>query len=178
MPDHARPPRAQAQPDAPDAAVDRRVEDAVRAACARHGDDPAALIEILHDLQAGLGHVPEAAVPALALALNLGRAEVHGVLTFYHDFRTRPEGRVEALICRAEACQAMGADALIATLCARRGAALGETDAAGATLKPVYCLGNCALSPAARVAGKLIGRATPERVEAAIEAALLAEHVR
>ena len=145
---------------------------AAREICARHGDEPAALIEILHDLQAAEGHIPPEAVPEIALALNLGRAEVHGVLTFYHDFRTAPEGRVELQLCRGESCQAMGAEALISAVCARRGAALGETSADGVTIKPVYCLGNCALAPAARIDGRLLGRASPERIDAALEAAL------
>ena len=89
-------------------------ETAARAIAAEHGNRPDALIDILHQVQAALGCVPEAAIPALAEALNLSRAEVHGVVTFYHDFRREPAGRHVLKICRAEACQAMGCEALVA----------------------------------------------------------------
>lgn len=169
MPDPARPTLSG---DASPLPMRGAAHEVAREICARHGDDPAALIEILHDLQAAEGHVAPEAVPEIARALNLGRAEVHGVLTFYHDFRQAPEGRVELQLCRGESCQAMGAEALIAAVCARRGAALGETAGDGVTIKPVYCLGNCALAPAARVDGRLVGRASPERLDSALDAAL------
>jgi formate dehydrogenase subunit gamma len=143
-----------------------------RAICARHGNDPAALIEILHDLQEEHGWVPEQALPAIASALNIGKAEVHGVVSFYHDFRRAPAGRVVVKLCRAEACQSMGATRLIEQICARLGAGLGETSPQGVTVEPVYCLGNCALAPAATVGGKLIGRADVARLEAVIAAGL------
>lgn len=142
---------------------------AARDLCARHGDDPAALLEILHELQVLEGHVPQASLPEIAQALNLSRAEVHGVVSFYHDFRGKPAGKVTVKICRAEACQSMGALALIEKICARHGIALGETSEDGeVTVEPVYCLGNCALSPAALVNGKPYGRLDEERLEAAI----------
>lgn len=142
---------------------------AAREVCARHGDDPAALLEILHELQALEGHVPQAAVPEIANALNLSRAEVHGVVSFYHDYRQKPAGRVTVKICRAEACQSMGALELIERICARHGIALGETSVDnGITIEPVYCLGNCALSPAALVNGKPYGRLNEQRLETAI----------
>lgn len=128
--------------------------DVVGRACARHGDDPAALIEILHDVQDGLGHVPEDALPQIAERLNLARAEIHGVVSFYHDFRKTPAERVVVKICRAEACQSMGAEALWERIAAR----------SGLKVEPVYCLGNCALAPAATVKGRLIGRANAERI--------------
>jgi formate dehydrogenase subunit gamma len=140
--------------------------------CAAHGDDPAALIEILHDVQAELGHVPEPLLPAIARRLNLAKAEVHGVMSFYHDFRREPAGRVVVKLCRAEACQSMGALRLIETVCARHGIRLGGTSQGGVTVEPVYCLGNCALAPVALVNGRPLGRCDADRVDAAIGAAI------
>jgi len=159
MPDHG---LGNEAPGEPAAALD------VAAICRRHGDDPANLIEILHEVQRQTGHVPEALLPAIATALNLSRAEVHGVVSFYHDFRRAPAGRVVVKLCRAEACQSVGALALIDAICRERGVALGETSADGVTIEPVYCLGNCALGPAALVNDRLVGRLTPERLEAAV----------
>lgn len=136
--------------------------------CARYGDDPAALIEILHDIQEEAGHIAEPLLPVIARRLNIARAEVHGVMSFYHDFRAEPAGRVVVKLCRAEACQSMGAAALIAAFCDRERVALGGTSAAGVTVEPVYCLGNCALAPAALVNGRLLGRCTAERLAAAV----------
>jgi formate dehydrogenase subunit gamma len=139
--------------------------EAAAAICGRHGNDPAALVEILHDLQDAVGFVPDDAVPAIARALNLGKAEVHGVASFYHDFRSAPAGRTVVRVCQAEACRSMGAADLMARLCARHGVAPGGTTDDGAvTVEAVYCLGNCALAPAAAVGGRLIGRATAERL--------------
>ena len=103
--------------------------------------------------------------------LNLSRAEVHGVMSFYHDFRREPAGRTVIRICRAESCQAMGAFELIKTICGRHGIELGQTSSDGVTVEAVYCLGNCALSPAASVNGALIGRADGEAIAVAVEAA-------
>lgn len=128
--------------------------------CARHGNDPALLIEVLHDVQEALGYVPEACLPEIAKALNLARAEVHGVMSFYHDFRTAPPPANVLKICRAEACQSVGGNALHAQVLSM---AAGRDDIA---VEPVYCLGNCALAPAAMVNGKLVGRATVERLSA------------
>lgn len=151
---------------------------ALFALCARHGDAPDRLIEILHDLQALAGHVPEAALPVIAEALNLGRAEVHGVASFYHDFRRRPAGPVTVRLCRAEACQARGAQALIEETLDSRGTALGETGDDGVTLEAVYCLGNCALGPAGTVDGRLHGRLDSLRLETLVAEALDAEERR
>lgn len=142
------------------------------AICDRHGNDPARLIEILHDLQDTCGLVADETLPAIAAALNLSRAEVHGVASFYHDFRRSAPGRVVARICRAESCQAMGARALIDDVCARHGIALGGTSTEGLTVEAVYCLGNCALSPAATVDGRLHGRLDAARLEALLAEAL------
>lgn len=141
------------------------------AICARYGNDPAALLEILHDIQDEAGFVAEAVLPAVAGALNLSRAEVYGVVSFYHDYRRAPAGPVVVKLCRAEACQSMGALALIEAVCTRSGIALGGTSEDGVTIEPVYCLGNCALAPAAMVNGKLIGRADGDRLDTAIREA-------
>ena len=132
---------------------------AVDAIVARLRELPGALLPILHAIQEQLGFVPADALEPIAHALNLSRAEVHGVLTFYHDFRTSPPGRTVVKLCRAEACQAVGCVALEARLAERHGVAMGATSADGAlTLEPVYCLGNCALGPSALVDGQLVGR--------------------
>ena len=136
---------------------------------------PGALLPILHALQDEFGYVDSAAVPLIAKALNLSKAEVHGVISFYHDFRTSPPGEHVLRICRAEACQAMGCDALIHHVESRLGAKLGETTADGAfTLEPVYCLGNCALSPSVMLDGKLHGRVSAKKADALIASGGLA----
>jgi formate dehydrogenase subunit gamma len=128
------------------------------------------LLPILHAVQARFGCIPAETVPAIADVLNLTRAEVHGVVSFYHDFRAEPAGRVTVRLCRSEACKATGADALADALRARLGLDFGETAADGAvTLEPVYCLGLCACGPAAMVGGRLVGRATEEAVLDAVE---------
>ena len=139
---------------------------AVEAALVRHGSKPSSLIDILHDVQGELRHVPSGAVPVIANALNLSRAEVHGVVTFYHDFRDHTPGRHVLRICRAESCQAVGSDALVARAKAVLGVADHGTSAdGGVTLEPVYCLGNCALSPAVTLDDQLYGRMTPDRLQ-------------
>ena len=120
-----------------------------RASLAAKSTLPGALLPILHDLQAEYGHVPDAVVPLVAEALNLSRAEVHGVLTFYHDFRRAPAGRHVLKLCRAEACQSMGHEALLAHVRTALGIDFHETTADGlVTLEPVFCLGLCACAPA------------------------------
>lgn len=129
-------------------------------------DQPGALLPILHGIQDELGFVPPAAVPGIAQALNLSRAEVHGVLTFYHYFRTTPPGRHIVHVCRAESCQAVGANQLVDHAKARLGVGFHETTGDGEfSLEPIYCLGNCALSPAMMVDGEIHGRVTPERFD-------------
>ena len=135
-------------------------------------DQPGALLPILHRIQDRLGYVPKDALPGIADALNLSRAEVHGVVTFYHHFRSEAPGRCVVAICRAEACQAMGAEALVAHAELRLGTPLGTTCADGsATLEAAYCLGNCALSPAVMIDGALKGKVSPARLDALIAAA-------
>ena len=142
----------------------------VQAVCAAHGSKPDELIEILHDLQHAQGFISEAAIPVIAKALNLSRAEVHGVVSFYHDFRCVPAGRHVIKLCRAEACQARGCNRLIGHAEARLGVKLGETTADGAvTLEAIYCLGNCALGPAALVDGALKGRMTAKGFDSIID---------
>jgi formate dehydrogenase subunit gamma len=139
-------------------------------AIAAHRTLPGALLPVLHAIQDALGFVPPDAVPRIARALNLSQAEVHGVISFYHDFRHAPPGRHVLKLCRAEACQAMGAEALAARLTARLGIAWRETSADGAlTIEPVYCLGNCALAPALMLDGVLRGRITAEALDGVIE---------
>jgi formate dehydrogenase subunit gamma len=129
-------------------------------------DRPGPCIEVLHAVQAALGYVPPDAVPIIAEALNLSRAEVHGVVTFYHFFRETPPGKHTVSICRAEACQSMGADDLVAHAKHRLGVDFHETTADGTfSLEPVFCLGNCACSPAAMIDGRLYGRVTPKRFD-------------
>lgn len=128
---------------------------------AAHAVRPGPLLPILHDMQAAFGHVPEEATALIAAALNLSRAEVHGVISFYHDFRRAPAGRRVLRMCRAEACQAMGATALSSALLARLGIDWGETTADGAlSVDAVYCLGLCACAPAALLDGEPMGRLT------------------
>jgi len=128
---------------------------------------PGPLIEILHAIQAQLGYVPPAAVPLVASELNLSRAEVHGVVSFYHYFRSTPPGAHTLSVCRAESCQALGAEALAAHARQRLGVDFHQTTPDGRfSLEPVYCLGNCACSPAVMIDGRLHGKVTPERLDA------------
>ena len=127
--------------------------------------EPGPLLEILHAVQNDLGCVPPDAVPLLAAALNLTRAEVYGVVSFYHHFREQVPGRYVVQLCRAEACQSMNSRALEIFARQRLGCDFGETSADGrVTLEAVYCLGNCACAPSMMVNGELYGRVTPERV--------------
>lgn len=124
------------------------------------------LLPILHGLQEEFGHVPTEALPVVAEALNLSRAEVHGVVSFYHDFRKEPAGRHVLKLCRAEACQSMGSDAVAAAVERALGIGFHETSADGAvTLEPVYCLGLCACAPAGMLDGEPMGRLDAAAVE-------------
>jgi formate dehydrogenase subunit gamma len=127
------------------------------------------LLPILHAINDQCGFVDERALPIIADVLNLTRAEVQGVVSFYHDFRRAPAGRHVVKICRAEACQSMGAERLIGELETAFGTKLGETSPDGrVTLEAVYCLGNCALSPAALIDGRLYGRLDAARAQAQV----------
>jgi len=132
-------------------------------ALARFAHEPGPLLEILHAVQDELGSVPPEAVPLIADGLNLSRAEVHGVISFYHHFRERSPGRHVVQLCRAEACQSMNSRALEEFVRGRLHVNFGETTADGrVTLEAVYCLGNCACAPSMMVNGQLHGRVTPE----------------
>lgn len=134
---------------------------------ARHSGDEGALLPILHGLQETFGYIPELVVPMVAEALNLSRAEVHGVVTFYHDFREEPAGRRVLKLCRAEACQACGGDALAAQAEARLGIKLGDTTPNGSvTLEPIYCLGLCSVAPSAMLDGRVVGRLDAGKLDA------------
>jgi formate dehydrogenase subunit gamma len=142
-----------------------RIRRCVAGAVQKFAGEPGPLLEILHAIQDELGFVPAAAVPQLAQALNLSRAEIHGVITFYHHFRAKAPGRFVVQLCRAEACQSMNARALEEFIRGKLRLDFGETTPDGRiTLEPVYCLGNCACAPALMVNGELHGRVTPERV--------------
>ncbi|MGY8710842.1 formate dehydrogenase subunit gamma [Bradyrhizobium sp. 18BD] len=136
---------------------------------AEHAKQEGATLVILHALQEAFGYVPEAAIPMVAQALNLSRAEVHGVFTFYHDFRHKPAGRHVLKLCRAEACQAAGGDALAARAESKLGVSLGHTTADDrVTLEPIYCLGLCATAPSAMLDGRLVGRLNEKRLDALV----------
>jgi formate dehydrogenase subunit gamma len=128
-----------------------------------HLHQSGALLPILHALQEALGYVPPDAVPLIASSLNLSRAEVHGVISFYHHFRTTPPGRKVVEVCRAESCQAMGSHALEAHAKTTLGVDWHQTTADGSvTLEPVYCLGNCACSPSVKIGDEIHGRVSCE----------------
>ena len=144
-------------------------------ALAHHQGEPGALLPILHEVQDALGYIPRESARQIAEGLNLSRAEVHGVVTYYHHFRSEPPGRHVVEVCRAEACQSMGADKLLKhaehVLGCHTQAGHGSTSADGKfTLTPVFCLGLCASSPAVVVDGKMHARITPARFDAVIGA--------
>jgi formate dehydrogenase subunit gamma len=145
----------------------------VRDIVATHRGQRGALLPILHAVQEALGYIPPEAIPVLADELNLSRADVHGVVSFYHDFRSAPAGRTTVRICRGEACQAVGAERLVNHLRETRGMSLGETTLDGSvTVEQVFCLGNCALGPAAQVNGRLRGRLDEARLSAILDEAV------
>ncbi len=143
---------------------------AVEHAIAAHAARPGALMPLLHAVQARLGFIPPESLARIAEALNISRAEVYGVITFYHDFRTSPPGRHIVKLCRAEACQSMGAEALAQHAQTRLATQFHHTNAYGVRLEPVYCLGDCACSPAMMIDGRLYGRVTAGRFDRLMEA--------
>jgi formate dehydrogenase subunit gamma len=153
-------------------------QQAVKQALADHGKRRGALLPVLHAIQDALGYVPPESLALIARDLNLTRAEVHGVVTFYHHFRSSPPGRRIVRLCRAEACQALGARALEAHAKRRLGIDFHETTADGAiTLEPVYCLGNCGCGPSVLVDDdELHARVTPTVFDELVEAARVAFH--
>lgn len=140
-----------------------------RAVIAAHEGLEGPLLPILHGLQEEFGFVPPEALPEVALALNISRAEAHGVATFYHDYRTHPAGRHVLKLCAAEACQSMGGAKLAERVQRALGIGFGETAADGSvTLEPVYCLGLCACAPAAMLDGRVVGRLDAGKVDALV----------
>ena len=132
----------------------------------RHKDREGSLLPILHDVQAAFGCIPAPAIPQIAKALNLTRAEVHGVVSFYHDFREAPAGRHVLKLCRAEACQAMDGEALAEKVLSHFGVEWGGTTTDGRlTVEAVYCLGLCACSPSALLDGEPMARLTPASID-------------
>ena len=138
----------------------------------RKRDTPGATLPILHDLQEQFGYIDDATIPLIAEALNISRAETLGVISFYHDFRRAPvDGRVLRL-CRAESCQSMGCEQLVSHLELRHGIMVDDEDNHSALhVETVYCLGNCALSPAALLDGAPVGRLDRDRIDAIVAAA-------
>lgn len=129
------------------------------------------LLPILHGIQEEFGHVPAETLPAIAEALNISKAEVHGVVTFYHDYRSHPAGRHVLKLCQAEACQSMGSDKVAAMVKQALGIGFHETTRDGSvTLEPVYCLGLCACAPSAMLDGEVIGRVDTETVDEIVQA--------
>ena len=133
---------------------------------------PGALLPVLHALQDEFGYIHEEAIPLVAEALNLSKADVHGVVSFYHDFRHSPPGRHVLRICRAEACQSMGCESLVDHVENRLGIKMGQTTSDQSfTVEAVYCLGNCALSPSAMLDGRPYGRVSPQVADFLIDSA-------
>ncbi len=149
--------------------VPGRLNERVDAICDRNLHLEGPLLPILHEVQHDVGYIPEDALRQIAGRLNISRAEIHGVATFYHDFRHKPAGRHVVKMCRAEACQAMGSEALAARAESNLNVKFGETTLDRAiTLEAVYCLGLCACGPAALIDGKVVGRLTNAKLDALI----------
>jgi len=145
------------------------IQETVQAVITRLKDKPGALLPILHGIQDALGYIPADSVPAIAQGLHLSRAEVHGVISFYHYFRDTPPGKQTIHICRAESCQAMGGKQLEQHVKDQLGIDYHETTADGQfSLEPVYCLGNCACSPAIQIGANIYGRVSPQSFDAII----------
>jgi len=138
----------------------------VISAVQKYADMPGGLLPLLHEVQASLGHVPKDCVAAIASGMGLSRAEVHGVISFYHDFHDQPRGQTTIHVCRAEACQAMGSRELEEHVKTRLGIEFGDTTADGRfSLEPVYCLGNCACSPSIRIGDDVFARVDASRFD-------------
>ena len=135
-----------------------------RDTCSMFGNKPDELLEILHAVQSETGFLSDGALRTIAEALNISRAEIHGIVSFYHDFKRQQPAGLVIKICRAEACQAVGADALIVEVEQAFGVKL-DGDGQAIALEAAYCLGNCALGPAAMIEDRLYGRVTLERLQ-------------
>ena len=150
----------------PDTVPETTAQQVARQALARYEGQPGNLLPLLHAIQHALGHIPDSTVPVLAQALQLSRAEIHGVISFYAHFRSQPAGRVVLEVCRAESCQAMGGERLAEHARQKLGCDFHATSADGqVTLEPVYCLGLCAQSPAVMINGQPHARMTPEKLD-------------
>lgn len=146
-------------------------QDTLQQLLQQYRDLPGGLLPLLHAVQDALGHIPADAIPAIARAMNQSQAEVHGVIGFYHDFRTSPPAAHSLRLCRAEACQSMGSEALAAQLRTQLGVDdHGHTADGQLELRPVYCLGACACAPALQLDGQLHARVTPEKLSALLAA--------
>lgn len=142
------------------------LREVVDSAVGKHRGKIGPLLPVLHSIQETFGFVPQEAVPMIAAAMNLSKAEIHGVMSFYHDFRSEPAGEHIVHLCRAEACQAMGARELERHARERLGISFGETTADGLiTLEPVYCLGNCACSPSIRINDETHARVSTDKFD-------------
>ena len=142
----------------------------VSAAIKKYADVPGGLLPLIHDIQASLGHVPKDSVASIAKGMGLSRAEVHGVISFYHDFHDEPRGRTTIHVCRAEACQAMGSRQLEQHVKTRLGIDFGGTTEDGQySLEPVYCLGLCACSPSVRIGDAVYARVDAKRFDKLLE---------
>ena len=147
----------------------QEVNASVNALITQYQHQPGALLPLLHAIQDNIGYVPESSYVLISKALSLSVAEVHGVVTFYHHFRTHKPGRHVMQICRAESCQAMGSEALEAHAKKCLNVDYHQTTADEAiTLEPVYCLGNCALSPSVMIDDEIYGRVSPADLDALI----------
>lgn len=145
--------------------LDLEVSNKIQVLIAQHKNMPGALLPLLHSIQDNIGYVPEACYLPISKALALSVAEVHGVVTFYHHFRKHPAGRHILQVCRAESCQAMGSEKLEADIKSSLGIDYHQTTQDGAiTLEPVYCLGNCACSPAVMMDDEVYGRMDNQKV--------------
>jgi len=151
------------------ALIDNLDHEGARQICERHSNRPDALLEILHETQKADGYLSDDALRTVADAVNISRADIHGVVSFYHDYKRETPAKHCVKLCRAEACQAVGSEALAAHAEKKWNTVTGGKSADGQVgLEAVYCLGNCALGPAAMIDGELYGRVTPERLEALI----------
>jgi formate dehydrogenase subunit gamma len=149
---------------------EREIADRVGAIVDERAGLEGPLLPILHGVQAEFGFVPQPALKLIAAKLNLSRAEVHGVMSFYHDFREAPAGRHVLKLCRAEACQAMGGDRIAEVAQEKLGIGFNETAEDGSvTLEPVYCLGLCACGPSALLDGRVIGRLDDDRLDTIVK---------
>jgi formate dehydrogenase subunit gamma len=143
-----------------------KVAELVSTGLQKYADTPGGLLSLLHEIQASLGHIPKDCVAAIATGMGLSRAEVHGVISFYHDFHDQPRGQTTIHLCRAEACQAMGSRKLEQHVKDRLGIDFGGTTTDGRfSLEPVYCLGNCACSPSIRIGDDVFARVNAKRFD-------------